>query len=188
MSPNPNPNPNETKMSPDLNPNSNPNKLIGSVSQSDVIKFLYENSQKFAKFSMKKIEELSLQNNDLISVSEDAPVVDALQLMIENNITGLPVIDSSGTLTGSFSASDVKGINPNSFYKLETPIKEFNLKEKNIPLTTCGVKSTIIEVLEKMTHQKIHRIFIVDAKNRPVGVVTMTTVIQAICRPSTPYT
>jgi CBS domain-containing protein len=40
------------------------------------------------------------------SVEPDAPIAEATRLMLENNISGLPVIDSRGSLLGIVTEGD----------------------------------------------------------------------------------
>ena len=42
----------------------------------------------------------------VVSISPDANVQEAIQLMLQNHISGLPVIDTSGTLVGVVSEGD----------------------------------------------------------------------------------
>ena len=48
-----------------------------------------------------------VMSKDIISVKKDHPIFDAVQLMVENNISGLPVVDDDLTLTGILSEKDV---------------------------------------------------------------------------------
>jgi CBS domain-containing protein len=41
-------------------------------------------------------------------------------------------------------------------------------------------QATFIEVLEKLVKNRIHRIYIIDANSRPVGVVTCSDIIRKI--------
>ncbi len=52
-----------------------------------------------------KVENVMTRN--VVTVAPDAPVTDAAQLMLDNKISGLPVVDQSGKLIGILTESDI---------------------------------------------------------------------------------
>lgn len=48
-----------------------------------------------------------IMNTNVISVKKDAPIFEAVELLVENNISGLPVVEDDMTLTGVLSEKDV---------------------------------------------------------------------------------
>jgi CBS domain-containing protein len=52
-----------------------------------------------------KVEQI--MTRDVIAVAPDAPIKDAAHLLVENGISGLPVVDASGTVVGILSEGDL---------------------------------------------------------------------------------
>jgi CBS domain-containing protein len=48
-----------------------------------------------------------VMTHHVITISPDAPILDAAELMLEHKISGLPVVDSQGKLVGILSESDI---------------------------------------------------------------------------------
>jgi CBS domain-containing protein len=48
-----------------------------------------------------------LMTTDVISVKKHTPIYDAIRIMVENNITGVPVVNDDMTLAGIISEKDV---------------------------------------------------------------------------------
>ncbi len=48
-----------------------------------------------------------VMNTNVISVQKDAPIFQAVELLVENNISGLPVVEDDMTLAGVLSEKDV---------------------------------------------------------------------------------
>jgi CBS domain-containing protein len=48
-----------------------------------------------------------IMSTDVISVKKDDPIFDAVKLLVEKNISGLPVVDDDMTLVGILSEKDV---------------------------------------------------------------------------------
>jgi predicted transcriptional regulator len=55
----------------------------------------------------------------IISIKGSQPLVHAFHILLDKSITGLAVVDdNTGKILGNISASDIKGINSNNFFKL----------------------------------------------------------------------
>ncbi len=48
-----------------------------------------------------------IMTEDVISVAEDTPIVQAMRMIADNNITGIPVVDDDLNLVGILSEKDV---------------------------------------------------------------------------------
>ncbi len=48
-----------------------------------------------------------VMSTNVISVKKDAPIFEAVELLLENNISGLPVVEDDMTLAGILSEKDV---------------------------------------------------------------------------------
>ena len=48
-----------------------------------------------------------VMNTNVISVKKDAPIFEAVELLVNNNISGLPVVEDDMTLAGILSEKDV---------------------------------------------------------------------------------
>ena len=48
-----------------------------------------------------------VMQTDLITVSQDTPILEAMELIVENRITGLPVVAEDMKLTGIISEKDI---------------------------------------------------------------------------------
>jgi len=49
----------------------------------------------------------NIMTREVISVSEDTPVLEAIRLMVDNKITGVPVVEDDMVLVGMLSECDV---------------------------------------------------------------------------------
>jgi IMP dehydrogenase len=107
---------------------------------------------------------------DPITLPEDAVVKDALALMRENSIGGIPVIDANRILKGILTNRDLR------FEKnLERPVREIMTSEHII---TTG-ESTDLTTAEVILQQnRIEKLPVVDADNRLIGLITYRDIIK----------
>jgi IMP dehydrogenase len=107
---------------------------------------------------------------DPITLPEDAVVKDALTLMRENSIGGIPVVDANRILKGILTNRDLR------FEKnLERPVREIMTSEDII---TTG-ESTDLTTAEVILQQnRIEKLPVVDANNRLIGLITYRDIIK----------
>jgi len=113
---------------------------------------------------------------DPITLDKDAKVFDALNLMKENKIGGIPVIDKQNHLVGIVTNRDLR------FEKnLTRPIYEVMTKE-NLITTTEG---TDFEKAADMLQQyKIEKLPVINADKKLVGLITYKDIIKIKARPN----
>lgn len=107
---------------------------------------------------------------DPITLPENALVKDALTLMRENSIGGIPVVDVNRILKGILTNRDLR------FEKnLERPVREIMTSEDII---TTG-ESTDLTTAEVILQQnRIEKLPVVDANNRLIGLITYRDIIK----------
>lgn len=113
---------------------------------------------------------------DPITLPEDALVKDALALMRENSIGGIPVVDANKTLKGILTNRDLR------FEKnLERPVREI-MTSANIITTGDGTDLSTAEVI--LQQNRIEKLPVVDAQNRLIGLITYRDIIKVKEHPS----
>jgi IMP dehydrogenase len=107
---------------------------------------------------------------DPITLLEDALVKDALTLMRENSIGGIPVVDANRILKGILTNRDLR------FEKnLERPVREIMTSE-NIITTGESTDLTTAEVI--LQQNRIEKLPVVDANNCLIGLITYRDIIK----------
>jgi len=176
---------------PVLNPKTN--HLENFVTQSSLIQYFAKNSAKLGKYADCTLSQLGFQPKRVISVKETDIAIDAFKLMSDNKITGVPIVDSEGAIITNLSSRDLRNtlMDANFFEKLQMPVERFvsDLKSKTFmhahaetmyPKICCKFNNTFAEVLHKLAATKIHRIYVVDASERPVGVISIDDIVSKV--------
>lgn len=113
---------------------------------------------------------------DPLILQEDALVEDALNLMKENKIGGIPVVDKGRYLKGIVTNRDLR------FEKnLKKPISEVMTKE-NLVTTKDG--TNLNEAEEILQQNKIEKLPVVDDNNKLIGLITYRDIIKVKTHPN----
>ncbi|MCH2197502.1 MAG: IMP dehydrogenase [Flavobacteriales bacterium] len=107
---------------------------------------------------------------DPVTVHESAVVGDALQLMAENKIGGIPVTNKEGKLVGIVTNRDLR------FEKeMSRPIKEVMTSE-NLVIAQEGTDLSKAEAI--LQNHKIEKLPVVDDHNTLVGLITYKDILK----------
>ena len=113
---------------------------------------------------------------DPVTLSENGLVKDALQLMKENGIGGIPVIDENRILMGIVTNRDLR------FEKnMNRPIREVMTTE-NVITTIDGTDLSKAEDI--LQQKKIEKLPVVDAQNKLIGLITYRDIIKVKTHPN----
>lgn len=107
---------------------------------------------------------------DPITLNQDAVVGDALKIMADNKIGGIPVIDAAGILVGIVTNRDLR------FEKVfSKPITEI-MTTKNLITTSNGKDLSGAE--STLQQFKIEKLPVIDASGKLIGLITYKDIIK----------
>jgi IMP dehydrogenase len=113
---------------------------------------------------------------DPVTLGEDANVSDALRLMSENKIGGIPVIDESGVLKGIVTNRDLR------FEKNKNRAITEVMTSQNIITTSENTDLTTAEAI--LQENKIEKLPVVDGANKLIGLITFRDIIKVKTHPN----
>eukprot|EP01111_Echinosteliopsis_oligospora_P019718 TRINITY_DN966_c0_g1_i1.p1 TRINITY_DN966_c0_g1~~TRINITY_DN966_c0_g1_i1.p1 ORF type:complete len:314 (-),score=42.28 TRINITY_DN966_c0_g1_i1:20-961(-) len=154
------------------------------VCQSDVIRFLADNLQLLGEYAQKTIGDLSVFSDDeLVTIKEQEPVISGFKLLADNIISAVPIINSLGVVSGTLSTSDLKYLKDDTFTSLLLSARQYKDEQAtNIPNTTCTLNDTLSSVITNLASTNLHRIWVVNEKQQPIHVVSLTNICNFISK------
>jgi len=112
---------------------------------------------------------------DVFSVRKDAPISEAIEVMLRNQISGLPVVDEDMTLLGIITEKDVLKLYQN-------PAEANDLAVESL-MTTPAVffdeNETISNICDCLIRNDFRRVP-VTSKGRVVGLVSRPDIVKHI--------
>jgi len=112
---------------------------------------------------------------DPITIAADRTLADALALMRENNISGIPVTEAGGRLVGILTNRDVRfAENPRQ------PVSEL-MTHDNLATVSASISQ---EEARRILHERrIEKLLVVDGDYRCVGLITVKDMEKAVTSP-----
>jgi CBS domain-containing protein len=131
----------------------------------------------------------------VIKLPMTATVTEALKLMLSCKITGVPVIDGSDRIIANVSVTDVRYLakvkDDDVDRVLALPIMDFLIEVKTKLAGSVVAPPSLTPIvlhpgdsfataIDLLTASGLHRLYIVDEANSPIGVFTLTDAIKTL--------
>lgn len=114
---------------------------------------------------------------DLVTVHVDAEIMDAVRLLVEEDISGIPVVDGDDKLVGILTERDCISIALSAGYfdEMGGSVKGYMIS----PVHTVDADSSLLDVGELFANSKFRRCPVVEA-DRLVGLIARRDVLRAL--------
>ena len=109
-----------------------------------------------------------------VVVAVDAPIEDAQRLILDYNVSGLPVVDEAGALVGVVSQTDFMHLgNPDIQSLIHNKSSGMRVGEvMSRPAVNVTLTTSLAEAARTMVDERVHRVVVVDDHQRPIGVLS----------------
>lgn len=142
-----------------------------------------------------------VMSRDPIVVRTETPLKEAIQILAEKRISGIPVVDDVGKLVGIISETDLMwqetGVTPpayimflDSVIYLQNPATYERELHKALGQTvgevmsknpvTISPEKTVKEAAQLMHDRSIHRLPVIDSASQVVGILTRGDIVRAM--------
>jgi IMP dehydrogenase len=112
---------------------------------------------------------------DPVTIRQDRPVREALNVMERYHISGVPVVDEDGHLVGIITNRDLRFEE-----RFELPVSEVMTKQ---PLVTVAVGTTLDQAKSVLQKHRIEKLLVVDVDKHLKGLITVKDIQKAIKYP-----
>jgi CBS domain-containing protein len=146
-----------------------------------------------------------LMQRDVVTVESSDSLRDALKLMMQNHVTGLPVMDRSSRCIGLITATDILNYEDESsevpasgttqFFDPDTqqwedvPLLAFSSEDlgdaqvadlMSRDLIWVSRDTPINQVAQRMVGERIHRVLVMDEKSQLYGIISSFDFVRVV--------
>ncbi|HMJ25807.1 MAG TPA: IMP dehydrogenase [Pyrinomonadaceae bacterium] len=113
---------------------------------------------------------------DPVTIWQDRPVREALDVMQRYHISGVPVVDQDGHLVGIITNRDLRFEE-----RFDLPVSEVMTKQ---PLVTVSVGTTLDQAKQVLQKHRIEKLLVIDDDKHLKGLITVKDIQKAIKYPT----
>src|SRR5713101_3057015 len=113
---------------------------------------------------------------DPVTIRQDRPVREALNVMQRYHISGVPVVDEDGHLVGIITNRDLRFEE-----RFDLPVSEVMTKQ---PLVTVSVGTTLDQAKQVLQKHRIEKLLVIDEDKHLKGLITVKDIQKAIKYPT----
>jgi len=172
----------------------NDDGIAAVISQSLVVKVLFQHLDKFPTIAKKTVQQVVQLNRvpapEIVSIMEDELTLEAFRKIVKARVSGIGVLNHHRKIIGVISASDIRMIAPDAGLNvlLYVTAGEFIKRTQSLnamtvaPVVSVTAIDTVGMVMEKMIDNGIHRLFVVRThhgmeENVLVDVISLRDVL-----------
>jgi CBS domain-containing protein len=123
-----------------------------------------------------------LMQDNVITVSLDTPINDAVVTLTDAHISAVPVVDGGGRMVGVVSSTDIltSEAEANDAVEREALFEQMMVRDimTRRPLTVSP-DAEVREAAQQMLYADVHRLFVI-ADDKVVGVISTTDIVRAV--------
>lgn len=155
-------------------------KVVGVISRRDVIAFdkaafLTRPENKQNKQKRKIFLARDIMKTSLVVAKRSTSVLEAVDLIINNNITGLPVVTEAMKLSGVITEKDMLELPYNS--KINSAgVSDYMTKK----VVSFEETDSLIDICDCLIANDFRRVTILDSKGKLVGIISRADIIAYI--------
>ena len=160
------------------------NRVKGIITQTAVARFLAH----VAELPMKTF---MAADQAVVTCPASGTLLDALDSMMSNKRHGLPVVDGDGRIVANVSATDIRYLGSVSHDAVHAAVSKnvmdyLREERRHASLVPITVRAgdAYATALMFLVNTGLHRLYIVDDDNRPIGVFTLSDALRVVAPPS----
>lgn len=131
---------------------------------------------------MEDIYVARVMSTDLVTATPEMLVEDAAHLLLENDISSLPVVDAENRFVGIVTTTDFVTIVAHSQPKAETTVERYMTTD----VVTTTAQVSIRDAADRMLEAGCHHLPVVDDTEGLIGMLSSTDLAAYLSHVETP--
>jgi len=115
-----------------------------------------------------------LMTHGVVTIQMDVSILDVVKLLVSENIHAVVVVSDDGEAVGVISEIDIVKSFDEDFSKLMAK----DIMSRNLKTVREDMK--ISDAAKIMKNNRIHRLLILNEKNKPIGILCAADIMRAI--------
>ncbi|MHB1645508.1 MAG: CBS domain-containing protein [Candidatus Acididesulfobacter diazotrophicus] len=159
-------------------------------------KHIFQLAFEHAKERLLRVTVGDIMIKNVVSVNENSDIDDAIRLLSDNKISGMPVLDDNNAVKGFIAGANIlsmTGMVKNHTFKdilrhlLGEPFPHANVNNAkkvkdimNFPVITISPDIEIKQASQLLLEKRIKKLPVIDANNKLIGIISAADIIKHI--------
>ncbi|KEZ40460.1 hypothetical protein SAPIO_CDS8341 [Scedosporium apiospermum] len=158
--------------------------VVSVITQYRILKFIAVNNEHNTVLLKKPVRDIGLGTyKNLATARMNSTVLEAVHMMVENNISCIPIVDEDNRLLNAFEAVDIIPCIRGGFYEdLSSTLGEALCKRSDDSpgIYICTEDDRLDAIFDTIRKSRVHRLVVVDDENRLKGVISLSDVLKYV--------
>ena len=158
--------------------------VVSVITQYRILKFIAVNNERNTVLLRKTVREIGLGTyHHLATARMTSPVLEVVRLMVDRNISCVPVVDRHNRLLNAFEAVDIiPCIKGGGYEELDGTVGDALCRrpEDSPGIYTCAEGDRLDSVFDLVRKSRVHRLIVIDEDNRLKGVVSLSDILKYV--------
>lgn len=158
--------------------------VVSIITQYRILKFIAVNNEHNTVLLKKSVREIKLGTYDnLVTAYMNSSVLDAVRMMVDQNISCIPIVDKDNKVLNVFEAVDIIScIRGGAYEELDDTIGEALCKRSDDSpgIYTCSEEDRLESIFDTIRKSRVHRLIVVDDHNRLKGVISLSDILKYV--------
>lgn len=158
--------------------------VVSVITQYRILKFIAVNNEKHTMLLKKSVGEIGLGTYaNLATCNMMNPVLEAIHVMVRENISAVPIVDDENHLLNVFEAVDViPCIKGGAYDELESSIGDALSKRPDdfAGIYTCCEDDRLESIFETIRKSRVHRLVVIDDESCLKGIISLSDILKYV--------
>ncbi|KAA8892600.1 hypothetical protein FN846DRAFT_915152 [Sphaerosporella brunnea] len=157
--------------------------VVSVLTQFRILKFIAFNVRETRQLR-KPLRELGIvTEGDVATAEMDTPVITVIHMLVQKDISSVPIVDSNGILLNIYESVDILTlIKGGSYHDLSLSVGEALMRrpEDFAGVHTCSMNDSLEAIFDTIRRSRVHRLMVVEPDGKLTGVLTLSDILQYI--------
>ncbi|KAL5612903.1 hypothetical protein BROUX41_004020 [Berkeleyomyces rouxiae] len=158
--------------------------VISVITQYRILKFIAVNNEFNTVLLRKSIKEIGLGTyTNLVTLSMDNTVLDAVHEMVQHNISSIPIVDKNNRVLNVFEAVDIIPCIQGGIYEElseDIGIALCKRADESPGIYTCSEEDRLDSIFDTIRKSRVHRLVVVDDDAKLRGIISLSDILKYV--------
>ncbi|KAH7136430.1 nuclear protein SNF4 [Dactylonectria macrodidyma] len=158
--------------------------VVSVITQYRILKFIAVNNEHNTVLLKKTVRDIGLGTySKLATARMNSSVLDVIHLMVDHNISCIPIVDGDNRVLNVFEAVDVIPCIKGGVYEvLDGSVGEALCKrpDDSPGIYTCGENDRMDSIFDTIRKSRVHRLIVVDDDNKLKGIISLSDILKYV--------